>query len=309
MKSTYLDTLNKADRAIEKSRLKRASDFESLVSKDLSEFTLDEAKSMISFCNFSSAPSAMLYVQTFRSYTNWCIATGKYAGPNVYEQINIAMVEQCISTFKRKSKYIEEDVVLSLVKQLENAIDKAIILGIYNGLLGENMREISLLRREHINTEDCSIKVPIDLKQGEIITGREIILPKEVITVLLEAMDQTFYVNARKRNIELTGLGIVKEAIRKWEPPKTDLEVLIRYRRRIIDRLKKFSDLYDIPNLSAQNLWFSGVINSIKKTAQKEDIAYLEVVGKEIYFNPIRLQYGITTTGSAFINRYKDYLI
>jgi len=309
MKSTYLDTLNETDRAIEKSRLKRASDFESLIGKDLSELTLDEAKSMISFCNFSSVPSAMLYIQTFRSYTNWCIATGKCTGPNVYEEINIAVVEQCISTFKRKSKYIEADVISALVSQLDNVMDKAIILGIYNGLLGENIRELSLLRREHINTKSCLIKVPADLEQGKIITGREIVLPKEVIDVLLKAMDQTFYVNVRNRNIELTGQGIIKEPVRKWEPPKTDLEMLLRYRRRIMDHLKKISDLYDVPNLSAQNLWFSGVISNIKKVAQKEGIPYLEVVGKEIYYKPIWLQYGLSIEAYIFANRYKDYLI
>lgn len=309
LKMIYLNTFDQTDRIIERSRLKKPEDYEQLLGKDLSEMSLEEIKTMFAYCNFSSAIVGYKYVDSFKRYTQWCIDTGKIANKeNPYNQITHSMVELAISPFLRNSKYIEFDIIQGLVSDLKNAMDKAIVLGIYNGLLGEGLKEIILLRKEHISVEDNLVKVPQKIENGIITTGRVVSFDPQIISILLQAMDETVYMDFKGRMLDLVGDGIVKNIVLKREiKEKETSNEMFRAKIRVTDRLKKFATIYSIPALSPKNLWRSGLIYNIKQAANTYGVDPLEFI-KTDYFKDIKNQYGINMNVYDFKTRYKDYL-
>lgn len=309
IKLQYLDTVaSPEERAIKKSRLSKAAVYEELIGKDVSQMTIEEMCTMYSFFNLSSLVSLQMYHYAIQQYIKWCVDNG-YADKAALEASSSILqdqLKQCISAFRRTSKYIGHDVIEDLTCLLPNPMDQAIVQGVYNGICGEGMQELILLHREHVDESVGMVGVPCLKGDGTIGINRTIMVPEDVIQIFLKAFAADTYTDLKFREWPLYGEGLIKNIY----PPDTELTIEDEIRlskRRIIEHIAKMKTAYKIGNLTVQALKISGIIHCITQTAEDLGMTKAQVVNSE-HFNSIKEKYGIATDSKLFMKRYKDYL-
>lgn len=310
VKIAYLKTIKSPEeRVIEKSKLTKATFYEELIGKDVAHMTTEQLLDMYCFFNLSSLPSLKGYHYVVQRYVKWCVSQGlvEPSATLASENITMEMLDQCISPFRKTSKYIEHEIVHDLTEELANPMDKAIIQGIYNGICGEGVRELILLRREHIDMNNELVSVPYLKKDGTVGISRIIPIPKKVLQTFVEAFSADTYVDFKNRHLKVYGNGLIKRFNNSGGDCLSTGDEIIQARRRITERLKKFGAVYGVDNLTVQALKISGIVYCIKKEASNYGMTDTEIVASD-KFESIKNKFGIKTDNQMFLKRYKDYL-
>lgn len=302
VKMQYLNSFESEIKPIIKARLQKAAFYEELLQKDMYAMSSAEALDMFTTFNLSSLQSLRGYVRDCRKYVDWCVDQGLTETNNL-RQIKQKQLEQCVSPFKKASRFIPYETVTGLIQNLINPMDKAIVWGLYFGLNGEGSKELVLLREQHLHPDRETVSIPEPLSKPE---RMEIYMPKEIQELFLEAMNTYTYIDFKGRTLPLEGDGIVKVFTMKKEG-KIETSDLNKARMRIVERLRKFNNIYGISNLSITTLTASGMIKMIRDLAQKANMTANDFINTE-GFQQVRTQYNIQMITPQFRINYKDYL-
>ncbi|MGJ0846561.1 hypothetical protein ACR77J_07725 [Tissierella praeacuta] len=129
---------------------------ERVFGKDLCVLNQEEILDLARRLDYKTLGTMESAFSYFASYTDWCIANGlRGSYDSQINDIALFAATQDLSKFlpriKVKNRYLIKSEVYDLVDNLVNHQDKAYILGIYEGIGGEEMHELRSLKLEDID--------------------------------------------------------------------------------------------------------------------------------------------------------------
>lgn len=130
----------------------------------------------------------------FAGYTDWCISERLVPdNQDHYRAITIDQLAQSVNKIASKNLYLTKEDVYELCNSTNSYREKAVILGLYEGIKGENLSELINLRREDLKENNR-----IYLKDR----GKEVVVSPRLYQYFKEAADEmtiTYQGNARNR--------------------------------------------------------------------------------------------------------------
>ena len=271
---------------------KKAEMYENSIQKDLSEWSLAE---ITDFYKSLCTPSVdVLYNcnSVYQRYTAWCIYEKMITNMNHYDEITREFLLQCIHKAIAKERIISREELLNTISKLKNPRDSFIVLACFEGISGQEMKELRNINLADFDTERKIVKL------GE----REIPYTDELYRYAREAAEQTYYNPSEdaSRTYRLVGEPgqIVKKALskEKADTMNTTSSAMVIY--RILKDIQKETNS---PAFVAKALKESGRIHMIKGL-MKEGRNIKEAIKATCE------RYGKLVSIPSYIDKYNDFL-
>ena len=156
-----------------------ASFFEDKYGKDVCDWTSAE---IIGFCKYISTPkikTLTVNVNALRMYTDWCLSNSLVGdGQNHWYEITSDVLIECVDKVLLAESYVTYEELMEKLPRCNNASDKFIILGLFEGL---TIGEISEIR-------------PQDYDNGELVLpSRRLPISEELQNIFADASVETEY--------------------------------------------------------------------------------------------------------------------
>lgn len=125
----------------------KSSEIEKQYNKDLYAFNDEEISNLLLFLKRDNMSSLNKSVSVYKDYINWCILNGKRReyenGENrvaVFQKTED--ISKYISNRKVRNKYLTKEELRDLVNYLNNPIDQAFVMCLYEFIAGERLHEL-----------------------------------------------------------------------------------------------------------------------------------------------------------------------
>lgn len=130
--------------------------------------------------------SAIIFINTIKNYITWAIDNGHSASPThpIVDVIN----DEYVSTYvwnAGKNYYNREELLLKKIELLDNNRDMAIVLLLFEGIVGSSFSEIRNLRIDDITTKDDKFFLNV-LSEEINLTSKQIEITKELHDLLIK---------------------------------------------------------------------------------------------------------------------------
>ena len=282
--------------------------FENFYKKDCFDFSKTEIlNTLASFGSFSV--STLKSNKSFLNmYTQWAnlnnIAT---TGINAYESVTQEDLVRCVGEDANSYRLITEDKLNDVLKQTLNPSDQYLLLGLYEGIRGEDYKELMNLREEDIDTENCTFYLRD--------TDRTVKVPRKLVNYALDAIHTYEYDGCKREGGRIVAANLNPNddtPIKGRVSVSTD-DTKNRVRRvtRRMRTLKGYFD--DAPELSVPRLFMAGFVNKIKKLADDNKVSYNDVWSAQNLENSIMeicQQYGMRPQHTYELkHKYGEYFI
>ena len=293
---------------IERMLLKTAK-FEKELDKDASAFSVTEVKDMLKRLNFTSIYSCSNFRCQLFKYTQWCISQNIVESYiNSYDSTQVGDAVQYVNVIKSKRKMITRKELLSSIEKLNNASDMYAVLGLFEGLNGENRNEIINLRTTDIDKEKCIIHVPEYKGEKGVKKNRDIKVSEKLVQYAFEAAEMEKYTALSGRQVVLADdpTLIFKEFNNSSESSSDFYKG-----RRLYFRLVKCLGAIGLDDLSINSISDSGKIHMINEIAKKKGISGKDVINSPELLKLVEDQFGqeLSARKSSFISNYGEYLV
>lgn len=244
---------------------KKSASTENFYNKDVCVFNSDEILDLVRRLNYNTQNALESAMSVFATYVDWCIANdfrGKYENNiNDFELfIKTQDLSQFLSKLRAKNRYLTKEEVHDMVDYLYNFQDKATILAMYEGILGESAHELRLLTTKDIDIKSSTVKL-IDA-DGTIRTKK---ISSKLVGILLNASEETEYYQdngeAISKSTSVRKLAETPYVIKPVRRGYNNDEPLGygSFSQRIV-RIKKY---VEYPFITASTLYNSGAINRV----------------------------------------------
>lgn len=263
IKEEYFNTFqNKATQEITEYAFKKAKETEELMKKDIYEMNKDELGELIKGLSASTVDSAYNYAFKFQYYIDW-------ASKNGHREINrnpLAEIEdkkKWVEPFvaRYKQSIFTRDEILDMCERLANYPDRAVLLGLFEGIVGEGYSELLNLRKKDIKKEYDKYYATLYNKHGE---ERTIQISEKLFYYLNKADEATVYYNKNgesdslrsSESILVESPYIFKKSARGKQEGKLDLFFVNR-------KFQMFKDLFGAEFLRAKEVINSGILHMV----------------------------------------------
>ena len=287
----------------------KAAKYEKELDKDASTFSVMEVKDMLKRLNFTSIYSCSNFRCQLFKYTQWCISQNIVESYiNSYDSTQVGEASQYINIIKSKRKMITRKELLSDIEKLNNASDMYAILGLFEGLNGENRNEIINLRTTDIDKEKGIIHVPDYNGEKGLKKGRDIKVSEKLIQLAFEASEMEKYTALSGRQVALANDPTL---IFKEFNNSSDSSSDFYKGRRLYFRLVKALGAIGLEDLSINSISDSGKIHMINEIAKKKGVSGKDVIGSSELLKLIEDQFGqeLFARRSSFMSNYGEYLV
>lgn len=267
LKEKYLDTIeNESTKYITSFPFQKAKTTEEQLNKDIYEMNIDELEYVMREQGSSSVDSAYVNTLRFEQYITWAIENGLLPN-NINPITTLSDKREWASQFvaKYRQTVFTRDEILEMCKDLANDIDKALLLALFEGIVGSGYAELLNLRREHLNeTKEGNYTATLYDADG---SNRTINISKELYEFLVAADKQTEYFNKngkaeseRSATSELEETPyIFKKTTRGRQGGKLDLfYVNAKF-------TKVYKKVFDLKFIKAKNIETSGIMHMAHK--------------------------------------------
>ena len=272
IKEKYFATFtNKTTQEITEYAFKKVKKTEELLRKDIYEMNIDELGMAIKALSASTEDSAYNHSFKFQYYIDWATANG-YRKTNINPLKNVDKKEW-VRPFvaKYKQSVFTRDEILDMCEQLVNYPDRAILLSLFEGIVGEGYSELLNLRKQDIKEIDGQQWVTLYNKDGEI---RTIKISDTLAKYLYQADQATVYYNKNgnsesvksSESMLIDSPNIFKKAARGKKDGKLDLFFVNR-------KFVMFKELFEIEFLRPKEVINSGILHMVNEIHQ--DKGYL----------------------------------
>ena len=270
--------------------------FETELGKDVSNFTYYEIMNMYKTWNEASYEVLQVSNSHLSLYTQWCIEQSLVVdAQNHYLEFNKDMFMTCTNSMINDKKIVTREQVLQWANQLNNPSDSFIFLALFEGIKGEQYKELTNLKLS-------------DFHDGKVdlCTGRTIEISTELYNFALQASQEEFYYSygATKPPIRLLN----EDLIVKNYPNTVATDDEYRTGRRLYNRIIRCAKSVGIGDYMKGNTFYeSGRIAFIKQRSEELGIGCREFVFE--HSDEIIKQFGcrIPSKG-AFYEKYEKYL-
>ena len=275
-------------------------EYEDLLRKDVSNFTVQEILDLYKSIN-SISYERILNINTQLSYyTQFCLQRNLVKdSQNHFLEIKSENVIECINKVALVNRLHSRDQIIRWCNTVltDNPSDKFILLGMFEGLSGNNFIEITEARLKDIDEKTSTMKTYLE---------RTIPISKELISYAKESDTTLEYITlgstGRIRKLYETG-KIIKDY------RKESAEDPYKQGRRIYLRIKKiFKMVTDNQYLSTKSLADSGRCDYIIKRSKELNISPYDFISTTEYVNEVNKIYLGGIVKSVFWNKYGEYL-
>lgn len=239
---------------------------------------------------------------------------------------DISIVRKYLVTIKPAAKLvvpIEYNEIKGIVNDIKYAADKFLIYGLFCGIMGNDLIELSFSTMDDSDEQNKVIWLAgKDSDTGEInYKAREYVANDELFNYAKLSCESDSYISTSDRaryertyKVEQDGENFIlkrKKMNYKDLPDNPTPEYEIENGRcMILARYNKIKRRYDIlKNKRPADIFWSGLVYNVKKLALVNDIDIL--CAKDVLripgFNNIREQYGLKTQDRSILNNLKRY--
>ena len=279
-------------------KFKNISVAEKEYGKDASNFTKSEIIEYYKSLNVHSFESLTVINSTYSQYTQWCLQQNLVVdNQNHYLEIDTDTILSCLNKAVMKLKIVSRETILEWIKPLANPKDQFVILGLFEGIYGDNFCELVNLRPEDVDGNTLHL-----------CTGRSIEVSDTLISIIDDCIKETnLYLgdNAAPRVVPAVYNGYVI----KDHPKSSDNTSAFGKGRRIytsISKILKSLDAYSYMN--AKDIIESGKIHMILEKAKEYNMS-----PKDYLYSPhlkeVEERFNCFIVKSVYMKKYSDYLV
>ncbi len=266
------------------------------LNKDLSQFTKEEILDFYTKIHTASVLILENINSQMAKYTSW---TGY--SENSYKSIDLYDLNNCIDTHKVNEMFIKRKDLLSLCEQMMNPRDKMVVLGLFEGIKGQNYCEFACMKNEDFDFDSKTVYLRA--------TDRTINISDELAEYIQQTIETDVYFPITQRS-KRTNYEFKKGSGYVLKPFYNQVNFKDEYRRgrNIYVALVRNLKYFEIENLSAQSIFESGIIYFVNKEAAKCEMSAMEVLHNKDKCELIKKQFG-NIPKISLLSRYKDKLI
>lgn len=192
-KVKYLNSFDNKDTAyITSFVFIKSKETEEMFKKDIYEMSKNELGAVLGAQAASTEDSAYIKAVHLEQYIDWAITNG-YAETNLNPLSNINKKEwtaQFVAKYKRTA--FTRKQIKDMCDELVNYVDQAVLLCIFEGIIGEGYSEMLNLRTQDLKEIDDKFYATLYNKDGE---SRTIEISEELYVLLHKTDQQTEYIN------------------------------------------------------------------------------------------------------------------
>lgn len=278
---------------------RKAAEYEAKYNKDISEFSIDEAKEYLTGIDSCSLNTLKCYSSLIKNYADECIDRKLNSSKSGWHLLNQKIIQECVNSQKEQSKIITEEELQRIIVSLPNACDQFFLRALFEGFKGIFFEDIHMVSIDDFDLEKGTVNLP---------THRTV----QISPILAD------YVKKSSKTYEYdvaTDLRVAKikfdpdcDRVFKWSITTTYPNDMIRAKARIIEKMRSLKDLNGLPDITIPRIYNSGLFNAVKVKAERENVNMIEVLSNEDLFKGIRNQYMITTSLAQLRNRYMKFI-
>lgn len=269
--------------------LNRAIEFEYKFNKPFHLFTVDEALKMYQSIHAVSVVSLQNMNLLLKNAARWMRYKNGGTVDSAYEKITKDMLETAVDKEKQKSLILSKDDVESLMDQLLNWTDRAILFLLFEGVDGYLLDQLTFMKWEQVSHNDLKVY----LRNGDTI---------DITESDYEMLKKGFYEDelisygSTARVAKVRSLGLYKvraNSLSDNDNPEDNADVERRY-RFITRRLALVSKDLGV-KLSPSILQTSGLLWYIQQGMKEAGMNFREFTATEACFE-IAKRYSIRST-------------
>ena len=279
-------------------QFKKVSFMEFELNKDVSNFTFYEIIEYYKLLNTCSLEYLRVLNSQFSLYTQWCLQQNLVNdSQNHYLEVRTEDYDNCVNKTLVNLKVIPKKLVLDWVDSLQNPRDKFILLGLFEGIKGQDFCELGKLKPEDVHGNTLNL-----------CTGRKVVISNKLKDIIENCTTETMYYGMKSRDsyrkFPLIDRGFI---IKDYPNSKDDVSDFQRGRQiyNSIQRIMQYIGIY--PNVSANELFESGKIDMIQTCAKELKMSCADYIYSE-KISEVEEKYNCTILKKTYIMKYKDYL-
>ena len=252
--------------------LNRAVGFERKFNKPFYQFTTDEALEMYESAHAISVVSLQNSNLVLKHAVRWFAYQYNMEVSDAYETMTKEQLGTVIDVEKQRSMILNRDDVNNIQSNLLNAIDRAIVEMLFQGVGGESLKELTFMDSSNVDRENHTLYFK---------TGKVVPVTDGICNMLMEAFaeDELMSFGSTSRVSKVSGNSIYKHRCNVLSDnanpnDKADVERRYRWTQR---RLILMSQDLGI-KLTAGGLQSSGLLHHIKLCVKEMGLGFREFV-------------------------------
>lgn len=258
----------------------KAADYEKMIKKDMSEMNYTEIKEMLLSGGFSTVNSALNHISTYKSYIEY---VGVTSSPFYAFDSLIDLAKEVVA--KEKNKRYTREELLNMLDELNNIVDQALLLALFEGIKGKSFSELLTLKTNNLSHEEND---GVDSYFAKVYdsgtrTERTIKISEHLFKLLHMADKERYYVSNNENENNKTEYNETEFIFKKSKKGKQSNDLVLD-RHFITRKFLFFKDFFGNTYLTADDIVQSGMLHRLhelflesKKITNKE----LTIVGNE----------------------------
>lgn len=224
-------------------------------------------KELLDFYGFDKKVETLKkYNDLLVQYIDWCLKKGYLLNKvNYAKEIDESGDLDKIAK-ETDSDFYSIDQIEELISYMINPVDKFIIYAIYNGIKGNLLVELALMKPEHINSENGLIELYDLDDKGTPYPCRTVKASKRLINYAIQSIKAQKYIADDGREYPLSGYVVKFKSKKNYNIDEIAPEVYAKDIRSFITSKFKHWKKY-LEDVSSKKIYFSGLFNSIEKKA------------------------------------------
>lgn len=252
--------------------LNRAVSFEHKFCKPFYQFTTEEALEMYRSVHAISVVSLQNNNLVLKHAARWFAFQYGMEASDAYETMTKEQLSTVVDTEKQRSMILSREDVDNIQSNLLNAIDRAIVEMLFQGVGGESLKELTFMDASNVDLTNHTLYFR---------TGKVVPVTDGICSMLMEAFseDELMSFGSTSRVSKVTGSGLYKircNVLSENANPndKADVERRYRWTQR---RLILMSQDLDV-KLTAGGLQASGLLHHIQLGVKETGLGFREFV-------------------------------
>ena len=255
--------------------LNRAVGFEHKFNKPFYQFTTEEALKMYESIHAISVVSLQNSNLVLKHAARWFAFQYGMEASDAYETMTKEQLSTVVDTEKQRSMILSREDIDNIQSNLLNAIDRAIVEMLFQGVGGESLKELTFMDASNVDRINSRLYFR---------TGKVVPVTEGICNLLMEAFaeDELMSFGSTSRVSKVSGNSIYKHRCNVLSDnanpnDKADVERRYRWTQR---RLILISQDLDI-KLTAGGISASGLLHHIKLCVKEMGLGFREFVKTE----------------------------
>lgn len=278
-------------------QFRKVAVMEHKLQKDVSNFSFYDITEYYKTLNASSVNGLKVLNSQFSIYTDWCLKQNLVTdGQNHFLELRTEDYNNCINKALVKLSIFSREELLDLIYELPNPKDRFLILALFEGIKGKDFSDITLLKPEDINGNICTLA-----------SGKQIEISDDLKDIIIATIAEDTYYSMSghmQKKIPLIDHGYI---IKEYPNVEVNAGTVYQSGRRLYSSLQRAFEFLGVPHLKANDLYYSGIIHTIKTNAKVRSMKSIDYIYSE-YFEEMQDKYNIGKYKKAIVEKYEDYL-